>query len=184
MQWTVTTPPTSEPLDYATVKTQCRLDGDDEQTWIESYVIPAARATCEKATGLALMTQTITAIYYPQDSDRYTGEMWTYPHQVLELPRGPVVSITSITDADGNAVPTSNYRLEMFGLTSRIRFTVAAKAPITIVYAAGFASATRIPADLRGAMLAHCAFMYENRSADASPTALDIIYRQYRSSVH
>ena len=101
---------------------------------------------------------------------------------LIRLPRGPVQSITSATDANGT-IPSTSYTLERFGLTDYWKLLTSNPTyPITITYSAGYGSQSDVPADLRQIMLGHLAFLYDNRNAssDAAP-ALDRVYRQYRS---
>src|SRR5438132_5766197 len=43
-----------EPLTFADVAAQCRLDGEAERPFIESILIPAARQLAEQKTGAAI----------------------------------------------------------------------------------------------------------------------------------
>ncbi len=44
----------SEPVTAAQVKAQCRIDGNDEDSFLESAVIPGARALAEQRSGSAI----------------------------------------------------------------------------------------------------------------------------------
>ena len=51
------TAPATEPIDLATAKLHCRVDGTDEDTLIAALIV-AAREQAEHETGRALVTQT------------------------------------------------------------------------------------------------------------------------------
>ncbi len=172
MKWQVTTPPASEPVAYGEAKAQARIMDDAERPWIEKIAIPAARATCEQECNLSLITQTITATAY----DHHDAH-----HSVIRLPRGPVQSITSVTDFNGTVDP-SQYSLERFGLNDFVKFTSDRKYPVVITYVAGYGNTpASVPPHIRAMILAHVSFLYDNRGADVQPTAIDRLYRQYRS---
>jgi uncharacterized phiE125 gp8 family phage protein len=174
MKWTVTIPPTTEPLTWAEAKAQARIDSNDEQAWGEQ-AIKTVRSTAETEGGLSLITQTITAVAYNQQ-DLEPGT------SLLRLPRGPVQAITSVTDGNSDTVSSADYQLERHGLYDYLLLRRAARYPLTVVYTAGYGTtAADIPPLLKGIMLAHFTFLFENRSADAEPVALDRIYRKYRS---
>jgi uncharacterized phiE125 gp8 family phage protein len=95
------TPPATYPLTLAQAKEHLRVETDDEDTLITSY-LDAATQLIEAQTGLCLVTQT-----------------WEYHISnlffTLTLPKMPVQSITSIKyyDTDNNLQTwdSSNYRL-------------------------------------------------------------------------
>lgn len=88
----VTTPPVAEPLSLADVKRHLRigLDWSDEDPELQGW-IAAARREAERISGQALVAQTL----------RYTFD--EFPDWEIELPRPPLVSVSSIkyVDADG-----------------------------------------------------------------------------------
>jgi uncharacterized phiE125 gp8 family phage protein len=92
-RWTkyaLVTAPAVEPLTFADMQAQCRIDSDDEESIVESY-IQAARVKVEDVTGRKLITQTWD-VYY----DAF--------HDPLLLPFGPLGTITSVKYQDGNNV--------------------------------------------------------------------------------
>jgi uncharacterized phiE125 gp8 family phage protein len=109
----------------------------------------AAAEYAEEALGASLITRTITAEFYE-------GEK-------LFLPRGPVMTVTSVTDAGGRAV---GWRLERYGRSDLLVTTAAYTTPLTVVYTAGYGSGiTNVPADIRHAIRTHVATLYENRES-------------------
>lgn len=78
--------PASEPLDLATAKLHCRVDGNDDDALITALIV-AAREQAEHETGRALVTQT-----------------WELVHDVFPsafvLRKSPIQSVTSIKYLD------------------------------------------------------------------------------------
>jgi uncharacterized phiE125 gp8 family phage protein len=177
LKWTVTTPPAVAAIDSATAQTQARIDAlvGGEVDWFDNIVIPNAISTCQNEANLSLITQTITAIAYDECDPAV--------HQsTIRLPRGPVQQIVSVTDANSVSLAGSSYELRREGLTDYLRIKTTNPAyPLTIVYKAGFGDdASSIPPDLMGIMLAHVAFLYDNRNGAPPPDGLDRIFRKYR----
>jgi len=82
----IATAPTVEPLSFADVQAQCRVDSTDEQTIVESYV-KSARQVFEELGDTKLINQTW---------DVYYNDF----HEPLEMPWSPMVSISSIKYQD------------------------------------------------------------------------------------
>lgn len=130
----------------------------DDDTYLTS-LIKAARQALEKYTGLSFGSKTITALI--NNSKGYT-----------EIPFGPLISITSIKDADGDLIaPTTGYTLR--GLDYK-----SIKSPwldyMEVIYTAGF---TVLPEDLKMAIKQLAASMYKWRGDDAEVKNSDW-YRQ------
>lgn len=86
----VITAPTVEPVDIADVKLQAVIDSDADDDLIGVF-ITAAREHAEGITGRSLAPQTLEVV------------LDGFPCGNIQLPRGPVTSITSVkyTDVDG-----------------------------------------------------------------------------------
>lgn len=104
----VVTPPALEPLTRAQGKLRAGLDwadGDPRDALMDGF-ISSARATVEKDTGIALLTQTIDMFY---DRPPYG---WT----PLDLPWRPVQAVTSVKSIDTagatNTLDPLNYILD------------------------------------------------------------------------
>jgi hypothetical protein len=112
-----------------------------------------------------------------------------YDAEALHLPRGPVSSITSITDGNGviydsadEAPDADAFSLTRVGNSDRITLARTATYPITVVYVVGHATAAEVPADIKGAIRTHIATRYVIREAvhegSLTPvTNLDEFYR-------
>src|SRR4051812_47875231 len=104
MQWKVTVQPTILPVTQAQAVAQCRIDDVPANVAWLTDAIADATAYAETATQLSLINRTIQAVYYP-DNDAVPASVMPFaPYTQLTLFRGPVQSITSVLDRDGNAV--------------------------------------------------------------------------------
>ncbi len=161
--WIVTTQPAAEPITAALVAAQLRVTASDDDTRILSYLIPAARSICEAYTNRAFIDQTITYIY--------DGT----PPSVIELPRAPLSSVTSITtyaeDDTATVFATSKYTVDTQVEPGRVFLTQDATWPdgmrtynsVKIIYVAGYGTAgTDVPSDILQAIILQTAYMYEN----------------------
>lgn len=159
----------TRPVVWEEAKAHLRLFDDTDQTYVES-LIDAAADFAESRMGCTLMQRTRTHVIY--DGQR------------LELPYGPVASITTITD-DNDAPITAT--IETLGNMQRLNISTAGYAfPLTVTYVAGYASRSSIPAAIRLAILQHVATLYENRESVSDrakmsvPHTLESFYR-YKS---
>ncbi|PVX86475.1 hypothetical protein [Paraburkholderia unamae] len=74
-----------EPLTYEDVVNQARIDGDDEEDFITTIVIPGVRQTAETKTGAAIRKA------------RYTERLAAFPAGDFPLSVGQVTEVESIT---------------------------------------------------------------------------------------
>src|SRR5689334_4676348 len=151
MKWTQTKP-ADLPITFAQAKAHLRLDDDSEQDYVTD-LIRAATAHAENVMGRSLMQRTITATYYA----------YATPLDLTYLPRGPVISVTSVTDANGREI--SNSVLEAAGNSARLRVNNGYSFPVnlTVVYEAGYESADEIPDDILHALKMHVSHLYMYR---------------------
>ena len=161
------TGPTVEPLDAATLKLWCRIDGTDEDALLTSLFIPAARAACENAIGRALLEQTWEVVL---DGWPAAG--------AIELPRAPVLAVTSVKYINTSGVETtlapSAYALDKDSEPGWLLPAYDTDWPeardtanaIRVRYTAGFGTAaTDVPQPLRMWIALHAAAAYDNRAA-------------------
>ena len=177
-QWAVTTDPTEEPITASEVKTYARIDGSDEDTLIESYIV-AVRQAAEQYLGRALITQTITML------------LDSWPGDVVKLPRPPLISITGVYTTDESDSDTvyasSNYFVQTipepgelvikFGYTFPTN-TERYKGGFKIIYVAGYGDADSVPNNIKEALKMWVTYIYENRvpinePPDIAKTLLD-----------
>lgn len=158
----VTTEPSVEPIILADAKIHLRVDHSDEDSLI-TILIQAARETVEKHTGRSLITQsrTIKLDNFPRTS-------------ILQLPYGPVSSVTSIQYSDEDdatqTMSASLYRVDTSSNIARIQVidswpgTYDKINAVTIVYVAGYgASGSSVPRPLVQAMYLILGHLYEHR---------------------
>jgi hypothetical protein len=111
-----------EPITLLEARAQCRVDTwgsppeSDDDFWLENIGMPAAREYCENYKGLA---------YAPRTLELATN---TFPAGAINLPFGPVQSITSIKYLDqaaADAAYTAAYDAE-FAISSDVALATAA----------------------------------------------------------
>lgn len=134
----VTVHPTVEPLTVAEAKYHCKVDSSStEETDYFSRLIWRARRIAENYTGLSFLTQTreITLDYFPCG--------------IIEIPYGPVQSITSFKYFDTSGVEqtlvlNTDFRLDKKSNPARLQSINGWPTPndqlnaVTIVYVAGY----------------------------------------------
>lgn len=142
MGLTLVTPPTEYPVTLAEAKAQCRIVNDDSDARLTAF-IAAATAHVEKTLGVSLMER----------SYRLTLDAFS---DAIELPRGPVQSVTSVqyVDEDGatQTVATSDYTVDLVSRSAWIVRNSDATWPdlldavnvVTVEYVAGYDT---LPAD-------------------------------------
>lgn len=167
MSHNLITGPTVEPLDAATLKLWCHIDGTDEDALLDGLFIPAARQACEHATGRALLIQTWEVV------------LDSWPAAVaIELPRAPVIAISSVKYIDPAGVQqtmdSALYALDKDSAPGwllpaydtawpDLRETANA---VRVRYTAGFGTAaTDVPQALRMWIALHAAAAYQSREA-------------------
>ncbi len=148
------------------------------------------------------LTQLIAAARH--QAERYTGagiisQVWTvtldgFPVRPIELPRGPVISLDSITyiGTDGEPVtvaddpeadpPTTDLTdlavLDQGTLSATVSLangatwpqTASQKRAVSIVFTVGYGTdSTDVPADIKAAILLRVGDLYRNREANGQP---------------
>lgn len=196
---TAVSAPAAEPLTLGEAKAWAKIDGNDEDALLAALVT-AARESAEEYLRRSLITRSLrlTLDLGGQGFDEWLGEgAYDLPvsalhgglPDVIELPRGPVQSITSVTTYDlGDDDATfaaGNYRLA----GDRLALTYGAQWPSNlrpaqaceIVYAAGYGdTASSVPQSIRTAMLMHLQKMYDGRIVCEMPEGCVRLLRPYR----
>ena len=135
----------TEPVTLQEVKDWIKVDtaitADDT---LLTELIKVARAQCEGFLGISLITRTVTAIL-----NNSAGN--------IELPYGPLVSFTSLTDENGDAIVSDDHILQGIGFKWL-------KEPyneyMTAVYTTGY---TTVPLNFKTAVKEQVAWLYDNR---------------------
>lgn len=158
--------PALEPVSIHDLKAQARIDTDAETGLIYDYIL-TARQYAEEETQRSFLTQT-----WQETLD--SG----FPDGVIELHRGPVQSITSITyvDSDGatQTLSSSVYQTDLNADPPVITLahgqswpaTRSQRANVTITYVTGYGDdVVDIPAPIRQAIQMLAAALYQRREA-------------------
>ncbi len=186
-----TTDATAEPILFAEAQAHLRVDTADEQTLIES-LITAARMAVEEYTDRQLITATWTL-----KLDAFPSSMYA-----IELPKPPLLGITSIAYLDGSGVSqtlsaSTDYQSDLLSSPGRLVPQPGMIWPITeyqrlnavtIVYTAGYGAAgSSVPRPIRQAMLLLIGQWYEHREnivvgtiATELPMAVKALLGPYR----
>jgi len=168
-QWwgtTLVTPPETEPVALSTAKAQVRVDWDDEDDLIASY-ISAARQYCEDICGRAFVSQQWD-LWLPQ---------WPAGDR-LYLPYPPVQTVDYVTYTDAtetvNTVDPAIYVANTAGDLAEVvlRFgqiwpvtVLSPSRPINVRFTCGYGDADAVPAPIKQAILLLMAHWYTNREA-------------------
>lgn len=152
----------NEPVTLQEVKDYLRLEGfvdTDESTaddlsdfdfdddLIEDIIIPGARQKIEEQAGLSLIPKTMEAVL-------------TNLCGMIEIPFGPVRSVTSLFDSETTEILSPSYTV--VGNTWKF-LKYPCQKEMVITYEAGYET---LPAALKLDLLRLCAYMYENRGDD------------------
>lgn len=184
MGLTLTTAPSYYPVNLDEAKAHLRVDHADEDTLIEA-LIAAATEMAEDYTGRSFLERTWT-------HTRERFENW------MELPRGPVTSVTGITyidsvlylsDPGGTTVqsPDGYYRVltldateyvtHLDGPIGAIALNIDGEWPslahradaVRIVFKSGYSALSRIPERAKVGIKLLLTHLYEHRGAQDAP---------------
>ena len=191
MIWNQATPNSSiwtvDQLSYA-----LNLDSDISANPLEAEYLADLQAAAveyaETIMGCSLIERQVIAEFFEPYTPFSSGFIYgAQPSNSFRLPRGPIISITSVLDAKGEI---TNYSIEGEGSTDILKLNVGFTAPVTVVYQAGYAElddygqpiVTDIPADIRHAIRTHVATLHERRESatdrtiTAVPHSLEAFY--------
>ena len=189
------TAPGAEPITLAELKTQLRISGTDEDTYLTN-LIEEARQEIEDTTGIAFITQVwqLTLDRWPAAREEwwdgmreahidviYGGNRANYAS--LKLPRYPLQTVDTINvyDEDGTqtAVTIANvFDVDTESLRGRLTIQRGATWPVAlrannaieITYTSGYGdAASDVPAPLKRAVRQMAAYMYEHRGDGCDP---------------
>lgn len=182
MNITLTTAPSVEPVTASEAKAHIRVTISADDALITAQII-AARTALERYTGRAFINQTWTA-YLDAWPSAAKSQWWdgtrdgsiaeSFSPAAIELPLGPIGSVTSVTtysDADAaTVVSASTYYVDTAGarIVPRSGASISAGTRVAnglvIVWVAGYgAAAANVPEPLRQAIMQTVAAMYESR---------------------
>lgn len=188
LEYTTVTGPAREPLSIEDAKEHLRIDQHEEDVWLLD-AIKATRQRAEGMMGRALITQTLEVALSGWPAGR-----------VIELPRPPLVSVTSVKYYGENdteyTLAASNYHVDTRTTPGRLVLKGTAQWPATalrevngviIRYVAGYGSeAADVPAEIRAALKLWLGELYEVRENSAAgglvtvPAAGEKLLLKYR----
>jgi len=166
----VVTEPAVEPFTVDELKLFARIDGASEDGLLTGF-IKATRLATEDYLGRALIQQTMKVVL----------DEW--PGMILELPRPPLMSVSSINTIDEDDAETEydseNYYVVTESIPGQIIIKQGSSAPVTylrdvggyeVLYIAGYGeAATDIPKAIVEGMKLWATAMYENRALTTDP---------------
>jgi hypothetical protein len=147
----VIVPPAGVPVTQQEFVDHARLNGltVDNQPDLIDRELAAATARGEQYCRRSFMTQTLSGLYLPDDSDSASA-------LALVLPRGKVQAVTSIT-SDGAAV--TDYVLEW----NTIKLASPLPGSAAVLWDSGYGDAASVPAGIKDGILEYATVLYENR---------------------
>lgn len=155
--------PIVEPVTLQEVKDYLRLEGfidtdESPSTVLSEFdfddnlitdLIKSSREIIEETAGLSLIRKTMQAVI-------------TNLCGMIEIPFGPIVSVTSLSDNQGNDIPSTSYTV----VGNKWKFLQSPLlSNMIMVYEAGY---TTIPKPIKIDIIRLIAYMYENRGDDSS----------------
>lgn len=161
---TVTSPPDEEPVSLDEAKSYLRI-GHEGEDQLASEMIVSARSRLEQVAGLALVRQTVqlTWLQWPAEIAGRGARLPVSPIQQLES--------VAISDQD-DTLSDHTDRFQVYCGRLRLRPwsmlpSVAPAERIEITLQAGFGAASKVPGDLREAVLKLIAATYASRRSGA-----------------
>ena len=168
-RWTLkrTVDPVVEPVTVDDLRQQCRIDSQEEDTLLRSF-ITAAREMVETDTRRALITQT------------WELKFDAFPCDVIEVRRCPLISVSSIAYVDTNGtsqtLASTVYSVDANSEPGRITLayqqtwttTRTQDNAVTMTFTAGYgAAATSVPERAKLAIRLLAAHWFNNRESTA-----------------
>lgn len=185
MGLTLVTPPVTEPVSLEDAKAHLRVLHDDEDALIEGLIVAATRHV-EKTLGLSLMERT-----YRLTLDAFSD--------AIELPRGPVASVSAVTYSDEDGITQTLdddwYSVDLSSVRQWLVRNSGYSWPalldgvnaVSVEYVTGFDTLPDSYADIRHAILLLIGHWYTNREAvnignitSEIPMAVDALLQPYR----
>jgi uncharacterized phiE125 gp8 family phage protein len=172
----VTAPPI-EPVTVAETKAWERITGAAEDDLVESLIV-SARKRLEERGDIAFINQAW---------DLFLDQFPTGHELAIELPKYPLVSVTSITYTDTagaeTTMPTADYQVDTAARPGRVVPAYGTVWPSTVLrpangvairFVAGHGTGgDDVPQQLRTRIMELVGFWYERRDTSETPDALD-----------
>ena len=164
--YNVTVDPSDDPITTSEAKAWARIRTAADDVLVAS-LISSVTLFGEKFTNRVFITRTIEGFFSGLEASKFE----TVPFVTIR--RSPLVAISAVeVFSGGSFVAFTDYQLkEMHGF-SRVLFEngifdaspdLNVPYPLKITFTAGYGAAADVPSDIKTALKAHIAFMYENR---------------------
>lgn len=175
--YNVTTDPTEDPItvDEAKAWARIRTAADDD---LVSTLISSVTLFGEKFTNRVFITRTIEGFFSGIEVTRFE----TVPF--IRVRRAPLLVVSKVEVFSGGAyVAFTDYKEKQTHGFSLILFEsgifdsnpdLNAVYPLKVTFTAGYGAAAEIPKDIKTALKAHFAFLYENRGDVAAADKLSM----------
>jgi uncharacterized phiE125 gp8 family phage protein len=169
----VKTAPATEPVTLDEAKLHLRVTCAADDAYITA-LIKAARRHAELYQGRSYITQTLEL------------RMDFFPQFLIELPRPPSISVTSIKYIDSNGdtqtLDASKYTTDFNSYVARIVPAYNESWPttrrvidaVTIEYEAGYGAASDVPETIKQAIYLLLTIWYDNRTPISEATVMEI----------
>lgn len=161
--WIMTVEPTTYPVTVAQIKDFARIDGNSEDTILESFLIGVVNDV-ESYLGRSLITRTYKII------------MDRWDNKELELPMPPLQSVISVNTIDEDDTETEYDSDYYYVITESIpgkiiikqsstepQNTVRSYGGFNVYFTAGYGDADDIPKQIKVAIMQWVTMIYENR---------------------
>lgn len=167
--YTVTVAAAEEPVTLAEAKEWVRLDTDiTADDTLLTVLIASCTATLEKSYNTLFVERTLQGLYQGICANKFN------PYPFLRVERFPVLAVSVVEVFSGGSfasvmsdtelVPNSGgFPQVNFYDTSTVPDTDTAL-PYRITFTAGYGTASAVPEDIKTAIKAYVAFLYENRA--------------------
>jgi hypothetical protein len=187
---TLVTGPAAEPVILDEAKAWLRIDGTDSDAQLAA-LITASYQLCEQWLRRSLISQTWKLTldlaecpggepWWDGAQDGAISSLYGGLPQTVELPKGPVQSITSVTTYDlddtSSTFASTNYRVDSAGERLVLNYgalwpsNLRAKAAAEITYVTGYgATSTSVPQPIKTGILIQTATLYEQRGMCGDP---------------
>ena len=175
----IITEPIVEPITVEEVKDFARIDGNDEDAMIETFVV-TARHAAELYTGRAFISQSV----------RLVLDEWNL--RALDLPMPPLISVTNVQTVDEDDSTTDFDSAKYYVVTESIPGKVVIKNDYALPsndvrtsggyrvnYIAGYGTTpSSVPRAIRTALLLWVTEIYEKRdlAGEPSPDVKKLLY--------
>lgn len=170
--YAINTPPAEEPITLSEAKEWCRVTTTDDDSLITS-LISAVRIFGERYCNRIFVDTSIDCFFAGLDSSNQE------PYSFVQVRRAPLSSITAVSSyISGIYTATTDYLLKQSTGFSRLIFKNSITAdsdieyPLKVEAVFGYGAAADVPEEIKTALKAHVAFLYENRGDVAASANL------------